>query len=306
MANRLLLPLKDVVSIHGMDILKHANNVTKRYGISTGYDSIDGFFRGGGLLPGLTYSIGGRPGIGKSQFLLNILYNIACTGKPVALFSLELTKERVLERPAYMIAGIDYLYHFQAQQEMSKEELDGLEQTLYDLQKLPFYIRDTVRLTPTIVKQTLERERALGVEVVAIDYLHIMGLETASFNRERQIGTIVETVRDTTKQLGMACLLACQLNREVEINAPYTPSLANFRDSGAIEQVSFSVMALYRQDYYSLAGKFNEQEHDFIGWNPDGSPVMTGKMDVLVLKNQDGMTGKATVKFNAPTGRISK
>ena len=295
-----------MAALHGEKILEQAEHVTERYGISTGYDPLDNFLRGGGLLPGLLYTIGGRPGIGKSQFILNILLNMAQAKIPVALFSLELSKERVLKRLAYMIAGIDYLEHWQKKIEMSKRELKAIEEAIYLLQSLPIYIRDTVRLRPNQVRETMEQEQALGVQVIAIDYLHIMAPDGTQYGRERQIGATVEAVRDYSKDLNMACLLACQLNREVEEHAPYIPKLSNFRDSGAIEQVSFCVMGLYRQDYYSQAGMFNADEHDYIEWTPDGQPVLNKRMDVFILKNQDGQSGKASLNFDAPTGRINQ
>lgn len=303
---RSLLSISDVAALHGEEILHHAEHVTERYGLSTGYDAIDSLLRGGGLLPGLLYTVGGRPGIGKSQFLLNILLNIAQGRTPVALFSLELSKERVLERLAYMIAEVDYLDHWKNDRAMSKEELKAIEQAIFHLKSLPIYIRDTVRLRPNQVRETMMQERDLGVQVIAVDYLHIMGVDGTAYGRERQIGATVEAIRDNAKDLGVACLLACQLNRATEDIAPYIPHLGNFRDSGAIEQVSYVVMALYRQDYYAQAGMFNPDEHDYITWNPDGTPLLDGKLDVKILKNQDGAVGTATLNFNAPTGRITK
>ncbi len=303
---RSLLSISDVAALHGQEILYHAEHVTERYGLSTGYDAVDSLLRGGGLLPGLLYTVGGRPGIGKSQLLLNILLNIAQGQTPVALFSLELSKERVLERLAYMIAEVDYLSHWREGREMGKSELKAIEEAIYLLKSLPIYIRDTVRLRPNQVRATMMEERDLGVQVIAVDYLHIMGADGATYGRERQIGATVEAVRDNAKDLGVACVLACQLNRAVEEHAPYIPSLNNFRDSGAIEQVSYVVMALYRQDYYAQAGMFNPDEHDYISWNPDGTPLLDGKMDVKILKNQDGAVGTAKLTFDAPTGRITK
>jgi len=289
-------PIKDVAAVHGKGILDHARNITKRYGVSTGFNSLDAFLRGGGLLPGLLYSIGARPGMGKTNLLLNIAKSIAETGTPTAFFSLELSMERVLERLAYMESGIDYMQHWRDKQPLTDAEIKLLTTSIQRLQKLPIYVRDTPRLTASDIKDSLTRESHLGCKVALIDYLHILKSETKTFNREREVGKSVESIRDYAKELGIACVLACQLNRQVEESPPFTPALHSFRDTGTIEQVSFMVWALYRQDYYSQAGMLKDE---------DGIvPALNHKLDVMILKNQDGPTGVVKLDFQGETGRI--
>lgn len=298
------LHIKDLATLEGLNILARAKNVTKRYGISTGFNRLDNYLRGGGLLPGLTYILGGRPGMGKTYFLLNLAVNIARQDKPIAIFSLELSKERVLERLAYMISGIDFLGHWQAQKDMSNEQLDKLTSSIKELQELPIYIRDSVRIGAKEIKRALEIEAAQGIKVFMVDYLHIMGNDKNIWVREREIGTTIEALRDHAKTLNMIGIVASQLNRAVEDHAPFVPSLANFRDSGAIEQVAFCVLALYRKDYYMQAKMF-QPEDEGANYGPDGEPILDGKLDVLILKNQEGGTGIAKLQFEGNTGIIS-
>jgi replicative DNA helicase len=294
--SRLLLPIRDIAVVEGPGILDRAKNVTKRWGLSSGFETLDNYLRGGGFTKGLTYIVGGRPGMGKTNVLLNMARNVAAEGNPIAIFSLELTKERVLERLAYMEAGIDLMYHWREKVDLSSEEIQKLTSAIQRLQKLPIHVRDSTRLTATDVRITLEREAELGIKLFLIDYLHIMGTETNTFNRERQIGTTIESVRDNAKNLNIPCVIACQLNRQVEEAAPFIPALKDFRDSGTIEQVAFMVLALYRRDYYYLQGLLGEDE---------GIVGVDNTLDMLILKNQDGPTGTATLKFDAATGRIN-
>lgn len=293
-----LLSIKKLATVEGPKLLEQARNVTTRYGISTGYEVLDNFYRGGGLLPGLTYILGARPGMGKTNLILNLAKNISHNGYPTAIFSLELTKERVLERLAYAEAGIDFMSHYQLREPMSELEINKLVQSIKALQELPIYVEDSTRLTPTRIREILEREADKGIKVFFIDYLHILGHESKTFNREREVGISIETIRDTAKTLGISCVVAAQLNRAAEDSSPYIPSLKNLRDSGAVEQVAFSVMLMYRKDYYVQSGMITGEEGEELG--------LDGTLDVIVAKNQDGLTGVATLKFDGSTGRITE
>lgn len=295
-----LFSLAEIARKHGGELVRRAQNATERYGIGTGWQELDNLLRGGGLLQGLLYVVAGRPGMGKTTFMQNLAVNIARQNIPVAVFSCELSAARLLERIAYQEAGIDYAYHYRTGEPMSEAQVLHFTQTLRDLAKLPIYVQDTAGMTPSMIAQVMAKHRDLhGLKVMFIDYLHIMRPDGKIYGggREREIGLMVETVRDTAKQLNVACVLASQLNRAGEEHPPFIPQLNNLRDSGSIEQVAYAVMALYRSDYYVLNGSMPPDD--------DGNlPSLNESIDVIVLKQQDGPMGTAHLKFVDGTGKV--
>ncbi len=295
-----LYSLAEIARKHGGELIRRANAVTERYGIGTGWQELDNLLRGGGLLRGLLYVVGGRPGMGKTTFMQNLAINVARQGVPVAVFSCELSAERLLERIAYQEAGIDFSYHYRNKMPMSEAQIQLFTHTLRELAKLPIYVQDTAGMTPNMIASCMAKFRDVhGLQVMFIDYLHIMRPDGKIFGggREREIGTMVEVVRDTAKSLNVACVLASQLNRAGEERPPFIPQLANLRDSGSIEQVAYAVLALYRQDYYILNGSMPADD--------DGNlPPLNESMDVVVLKQQDGPMGTAHLKFVDGTGKV--
>ncbi len=295
----LVYTMAQVVKEYGGVIERRAKNITERYGFSTGWGELDNLLRGGGLLPGLMYVVGGRPGMGKTTFMQNLAVNIAYQKIPIILFSLELGRERLLERMAYQEAGLDFMAHWRNREPLSEEQLMRIRVALRNLAGLPIYVQDTAGMSPGAITETLNFYHGeFGIKVMFIDYLHIMRNDQKIFGggREREIGTMVEQVRDCAKTLNIACVLASQLNREVEANAPYLPSLSNLRDSGSIEQVAYSVMALYRKDYYIQNGMLTDDDGE--------TPTLNESLDVLMLKQQDGPLGTAHLKFTDGTGKV--
>ena len=292
--------LGELVERYGGELVRRGKNIKERYGLSTGWNNLDDMLRGGGLLSGLTYIIAGRPGMGKTTFMQNMAVNLAKQGIPVIIFSLEVGKERLLERLAYQVAGIDYMALQRANQNMSEAQVEVFTNALKWLAQLPIYIKDSAGVTPNNVAETVRAwKQEYEFKVMFIDYLHIMRIDERIFGggREREIGSMVERVRDEAKELGVTCVLMSQMNREVETKPPFIPTLANLRDSGSIEQVAYCVMALYRKDYYVLAGMMPPDE--------DGNtPVLDECLDVLIIKQQDGPQGVAKLHFNDATGYI--
>lgn len=286
----------------GDEILHRARNITKRFGHSTGYKALDNLLRGGGVLPGLLYICAGRPGMGKTTFLLNLAHNFAAQEIPTVVFSLELNNLRLVERLAYQQSGIDYMEHWRTQSPLDAAEMERLEDALARLRSLPLFAKDTTGMTPGDVVRTMEYYgKTLGLKVMLIDYLHIMRPDDRVFgSREREIGVMVERIRDVAKNLNVTCILACQLNREVEESAPYFPMLRHLRDSGAIEQVAYSVWALYRKDYYVLNGMLVPDDEA-----ADGIITLDNTLNVCLLKQQDGPTGTASLQYRAGVGKVS-
>lgn len=295
-----LYSLGELAETFGGEILRRGRNITERYGMTTGWTALDNMLRGGGLLPGLLYIVAGRPGMGKTTFMQNMAVQMGKSNIPSAIFSLEVSKERLLERLAYQECGIDYMEHYRSQLPLSEAQLEGLANAIRSLAQLPIYVKDTAGMTPNAIVETMREYReTFGLKAMFIDYLHIMRNDGTVFGggREREIGTLVERIRDAAKELEVACILMSQMNRATEERPPFIPTLANLRDSGSIEQVAYCVMSLYRKDYYVVAGMMPE--------DADGNPqTLDESLDVLVLKQQDGPQGVARLHFIDGTGRI--
>ena len=294
-----LFSLGQLVERYGGELVRRGKNITERYGMSTGWNALDDMLRGGGLLPGLLYIVAGRPGMGKTTVMQNMALNLARNGTPVVMFSLEVSKERLLERMAYHEAGIDYMQLQRSNQNMSEAQIETFTAALRRLASLPVYVKDSAGMTPGNVAATLHAWKAEHeFKVMFVDYLHIMRPDERVFGgREREIGTLVERIRDEAKEQQIACVLMSQMNRETEQHAPFFPSLSNLRDSGTVEQVAYCVMALYRRDYYVLSGMMPADQ--------DGNlPSLDEKLDVMILKQQDGPTGVASLHFIDGTGKV--
>jgi replicative DNA helicase len=295
-----LYSLAQVAKEFGGELEHRAKHITERYGISTGYEPLDDLLRGGGLLPGLMYVIGARPGMGKTMLMQNLAVNVASQDIPTIIFSLEVGRSRLLERMAYQEAGLDYSDHYRNRRPLSDDELERFRYHIRALAKLPIYVQDTAGMSPGAIIETMNTySQEYGIKVMFIDYLHIMRNDGRIYGggREREIGTMVEQVRDAAKSLNVSCVLASQLNREVEQQPPFIPSLAHLRDSGSIEQVAYCVMALYRRDYYTLNGMLKDEDGE--------SYKLNHQLDVLVLKQQDGPMGTAPLKFESGTGKVT-
>lgn len=292
--------LGELVEAYGGELIRRGKNISERYGMSTGWNALDNMLRGGGLLPGLLYIVAGRPGMGKTTFMQNMALNIARQGTAVVVFSLEVSKERLLERMAYHEAGIDYMALQRSGQNMSEGQVEAFTNALLRLAELPVYIKDSAGMTPNTVADTLRAWKSEhDFKVMFVDYLHIMRIDERIFGggREREIGTLVERIRDEAKEQGIACVLLSQMNRETEHTPPFIPALSNLRDSGSIEQVAYCVMALYRRDYYVIAGMMPPDE--------DGNQAALDEvLDVMVIKQQDGPQGTAKLHFIDGTGRM--
>lgn len=243
--------------------------------VKTGYSDLDKTLIE--LAPGNLVLLGARPGIGKTSFALNIAPNVASkTGKSVAIFTLEMSKEEVANRiwTCYAMVNNRNL----RTGDVTDDEYDKLAMASAELSKMPIYIDDTANTTVTAMKAKLRRLKNLGF--VIIDYLGLMNSERRIENKANEIGEISRGLKLMAMEFKIPILLCCQLSRELEKrkNNEKKPQLSDLRDSGAIEQDADIVIFLYRDD--------NKEKDD----NTNQSTV-----DVIVAKNRHGET--RTVKM---------
>jgi len=234
-------------------------------GIPTGFSALDN------VMTGLNKSdlilIAARPAMGKTSFALNIAANVALkSNKKVAIFSLEMSKEQVVERILSSDARVQ-------NKKMRTGEVDGdgwvrLARSASELAKAPIYIDDSAGITVGEMKARLRRERNLGV--VFIDYLQLMSTGSRNENRVQVVSEITRSLKVMAKELNVPVVVLSQLSREVEKRQDHTPILSDLRESGSIEQDADLVLFLHRPAYYDRDSEEHNICHVVIAKNRHG------------------------------------
>ena len=230
------------------------------------YKKLDELARNGGVLPGLTTGfstldtflaglsnsdlilIAARPGMGKTSLALNIAQSAAIkTGKDVAVFNLEMSREQLVLRMLSSEALIDSKRLRTA--ELNDKEWDKLAHATATLGGAPIYIDDTSSINTNEIKA---RCRRLGTDLglVVIDYLQLMQSTRRTENRVQEVSDISRALKIMAKELDVPVICLSQLSRAPEGRQDKRPMLSDLRDSGAIEQDADIVIFLYRDDYY--------------------------------------------------------
>ena len=244
-------------------------------GVPTGFIDLDRMTAG---LHGSEFIlIAARPAMGKSAFALNIAtYAATRANVPVAIFSLEMSKEQVGNRILCSEALVDS--NNVRTGDLNDEELSKLAETSGELSQAPIYIDDTAGITITEMRarcRKLKLEKNIGL--VVVDYLQLIQGSGKTSGREQEIAEISRSLKILAKELEIPVIALSQLSRAVEARDDHRPMLSDLRESGSIEQDADIVMFLFRDDYY------NED-------SPEKNVA-----EVIIAKQRAGSTG--TVKL---------
>lgn len=250
-------------------------------GIPTGYRDLDN------LLAGLQRSdliiLAARPAMGKTAFVLNLAHNVAVHAKePVLIFSLEMSKEQLVDRLLAMESGVDAWALRTGN--LTDSDFEKLSHAMGVLSEAPIYIDDTPGITVSDMRTKARREahqRKLGL--VIVDYLQLMSAGSSASsqaNRVQEISEISRGLKGMARELNVPLIALSQLSRSVENRSPQIPQLADLRESGSIEQDADIVAFLYREDYY----------------NPETD--RQNIMDVLIKKHRNGPVDNVELYFN--------
>ena len=220
-----------------------------------------------------------RPAMGKTSLALNISQNVSLrTKQPVAIFSLEMAKEQLVQRMLCAEARIDQS-RFRTGQ-LADEEWVRLTQAMGLLAEAPIYIDDTPSITVSEIRakaRRLKGEHGLGLLVV--DYLQLIHTSRRSENRTQEISEISRSLKALARELEVPVMALSQLSRAVEQTQDKRPNLSHLRESGALEQDSDIVLFIYRHDYY-----FTDSEKPNIA-------------EIIVAKHRNGPTGSVEMAF---------
>jgi replicative DNA helicase len=277
-------PIREVLS----DFYDRIDDLAKRpediMGVPTGFIDLDR------LLNGLNQSdliiIAGRPGQGKTGFLLSIAKNASLTHKKhVAIFSLEMSNEQVVQRLIAQETGID-------SQRLRSGKLTETEWPLFThaievFSDTKLFLDDTPAITPLALRTKCRRlHMEYGLDLVIIDYLQLMGGDTRNDNRVQEVSYISRNLKILARELNVPVLTAAQLSRAVEQRSDKRPVLSDLRESGSLEQDADIVMFIYRPDQY---------EKDTTKQNV---------AEIIVAKHRNGPVGSVEMIFRGALAKF--
>ena len=247
-------------------------------GVPTGFAELDK--KTAGLHGSELILIAARPAMGKSAFALNIgSYAATRANVPVAIFSLEMSKEQVGNRILCSEALVDS--NNVRTGELNDEELGKLAETSGELSQAPIYIDDTPGISVMEIRakcRKLKLEKNIGL--VIIDYLQLIQGSGKTSSREQEIAEISRSLKILAKEIEVPVIALSQLSRAVEARPDHRPMLSDLRESGSIEQDADIVMFLYRDDYYNEDSEKKNIAEVIIAKQRAGS---TGSVDLAWL-----------------------
>lgn len=245
-------------------------------GVPTGFADLD--YKTAGLHGSELILIAARPAMGKSAFALNIAANAALNANiPVAIFSLEMSKEQMVNRILCSEAMVDS--NKVRTGKLEDEDWAKLASKIGPLSETGIFIDDTPGISITEIRakcRKLKLEKNIGL--VVIDYLQlIQGSNRRNGSREQEIAEISRSLKILAKELNVPVIALSQLSRAVEQRPDHKPMMSDLRESGSIEQDADIVMFLYREDYYNPDTERKNIAEVIIGKNRSGS---TGSVDL--------------------------
>ncbi len=272
-----LQPISRVIENFTQRLTKLANQSEESYGVLTGFTDLDRLLIG--MQPSDFIIIAGRPGQGKTGFLLSIAKNASrMHQKHIAIFSLEMSNEQLVQRLLAQETGID-------SQQLRTGKLNGHEWELYykatdNFNQTRIFLDDTAAITPLQLRTKCRRlHLEYKLDLVIIDYLQLMGTGKRIENRVQEVSEISRNLKVLARELDVPVISAAQLSRAVEQRSDKIPVLSDLRESGSLEQDADVVMFIYRPDQYDKEG------------------AMPNLAKIIVAKHRNGPTGSIDLVF---------
>ncbi len=284
-----LQPIRSVLS----DYFDRMEELSQRdealVGVPTGFLDIDKML--GGLQPSDLLIIAGRPGMGKTGFLLSAVKNAALTHKKhVAVFSLEMSNEQLVQRIIAQETGINST-------RLRSGKLDPDEWLLFTqaievLTETQIFLDDTPALTPLQLRTKCRRlHLEYKLDLIVVDYLQLMGGDIRSSNRVQEVSDISRNLKILARELNVPVLAAAQLSRAVEQRTDKRPVFSDLRESGSLEQDADIVMFIYRPEVYEEDSQFKNLAEIIVAKHRNGP---TGDVQLVFRKNLAKFENAAT------------
>lgn len=270
---------KPVATVLAEDMRKDMR--TDQEGVTTGFSGLDRVL--GKLQPTNLILLGGRTRHGKTALALNIAYNAAKAGHPVAFFSLEMTSQQLVQRILAAQCRIDLL-RLRQERFNCDGEISCYLETAQALSELPMWLSDTTASLQSIRQQLQSLVQEVGeIGLVVIDYLGLITPDkiTERLNAEQQVRAISRGLKLLAREFNVPVLVLCQLSRAAENRPDKTPQLIDLRDSGAQEQDADVVLLIHNHGIADPEGEL--------------SPLV----GVIVAKQRNGPVGVIPLHFTA-------
>ncbi len=255
-------------------------------GVETGFFELDDMLNG--LQNGEMLIVAARPSMGKTAFAMNVVEHIAADSRlPVAVFSLEMSKQQLAQRLLCSRGEIDS--HKLRKGMLQSHEYAKLANVVGELAKAPIWVDDSPGLTPLDLRAKARRlKMEHDVKAVMIDYMQLMD-NPGPENRQQQISEISRGIKAVARELSVPVIALSQLNRASEGRDGHRPRMSDLRESGSIEQDADVIMLLHREDYYRMS------EPDFV---PDNIA------ELIIAKQRNGPTGTVKLTFHSKSTRF--
>jgi len=271
-------PLQEIIKSSFVTIEKLYEKKELITGVPSGFEDLDRLTSG--FQSSDIIIIAGRPSMGKTSFALNIAQNAAIEKNiPVAIFSLEMSKEQIGVRMLCSESRIDA--HKLRGGFLSESDWPKLTRAAGALSEAPIFVDDTAGISVLEMRaksRRLRKDQNLGL--IVVDYLQLMREKEHSDSREQEISQISRSLKSLAKELNIPIIALSQLNRRVEERQDKRPQLADLRESGAIEQDADVIIFIYRDEVY------NKDDAD-----------KKGKAEIIVGKQRNGPIGKVDLTF---------
>lgn len=256
-------------------------------GVPTGFQSLD--LKLSGFQPSDLIIIAARPSMGKTSLALNIAQNAAIKhGKSIGVFSLEMSKEQLVDRLFASMLGVD---SWKLQKgKLEDRDFQNMGPIMDDLAKANIFIDDSMGSSIAELRAKARRlQMENGLDLIIVDFLQLMSTGNQGYvgNRVQEISEISRSLKMLGRELKIPVVALSQLSRAVENRPGNIPQLSDLRESGSIEQDADVVLMMYREDYY-------EEDSD-----------RPGITDIYIRKHRNGPTGRVELMFKREQMRFT-
>jgi replicative DNA helicase len=275
---REFIPLRDAVGEYFDQIEHLMQNPQITLGVPSGFKDLDELL--GGFQRSDLIIFAGRPGMGKTSYLLSSAVNSARLGARIAIFTMEMGADQLVQRMISMETGINS--HQLRLGRLSQQEYARFVEAAGRISRFQIFIDDTPALNPLQMRTKCRRlQHEHGLDMVVVDYVQLMNAGgTYENNRVQEVSYISRAMKELARELNVPILSAAQLSRAVEQRQDKRPLLSDLRESGSLEQDADIVMFLYRDVVYNDATEFPNQA------------------DIIVAKHRNGATGTISLYFD--------
>ena len=279
-----LQPIQNVIDDYYDRVSLLSQRSDDIFGVPTGLRDLDKLL--GGLQKSDLLIIAGRPGTGKTGFMLTVAKNASMTHKKhVAMFSLEMSNEQLVQRMIAQDTGIDTQELRSGK--ISSDHWDLLAQSMENLSNAKIFLDDTPALTPIQMRTKCRRlHLEHHIDLIIVDYIQLMSGDSRNDNRVQEVSYISRNLKTLARELNVPVLAAAQLSRAVEQRTDKRPMLSDLRESGSLEQDADIVMFIHRKEEIPSP----QQDKELI--------------ELMVAKHRNGPTRDIEMVFLKESGSV--